>query len=82
MQLWRLRSPQTCSWQADDPRESCWCKSSMKASKLEIQEDPISQLKFKTGKKINVAAQRQSCWKNYFLFREGQHFDILRLSDD
>ena len=67
MQLWRLISPQTCSQQADDPREDCWYNSSMKASKLEIQEDPRSQLKFKRGKKINIAAQRQS-W-------EGQHFN-------
>ena len=54
----------------------------MKASKLKIQEDPMSQLKFKRGKKFNIAGQRQSCWKNSFLFREGQHFDILRISDD
>ena len=34
MQLWRLTSPQTCSRQADDPRKSCWCKSSMKPVNL------------------------------------------------
>ena len=51
MQLWRLRSSSTWSWQVRGPGEQIW-SSSLKAGRLKTQEKPMFPFQSKDRKKL------------------------------
>lgn len=64
-----------------EPQERRWCSSSLKAGRLETQEELVFQFKSKS-RKTNILAQRQSSRKNPLFLGEGQPFVLCGSSTD